>query len=183
MTNSEVNGTSVVTLGGRIVLGEESKSLREKLKSLMAEGKKNIVLNMDDITYIDSTGLGTLVAAHVSAKTQGTSLKLSNLGRKFQELLQLTKLMTVFEVCNTEAEAVASFSSKCNPEQLARSQVLDNDRKNPERKTKCYATRNRGAHHPISVSGDAGKSTNCYRKGRRPVSADSYRQYFDGQTR
>jgi anti-sigma B factor antagonist len=110
MTNSEVNGTSVVTLGGRIVLGEESKSLREKLKSLIAEGKKKIVLNMDDITYIDSTGLGTLVAAHVSAKTQGTSLKLSNLGRKFQELLQLTKLMTVFEVCNTEAEAVASFS-------------------------------------------------------------------------
>ena len=111
MINREVDGTSVVTLDGRIVLGEESKSLREKLKGLIAEGKKQIVLNMDNITYIDSTGLGTLVAAHVSAKTQGASLKLCNLGSKFQELLQLTKLLTVFEVCNTEAAAVASFSN------------------------------------------------------------------------
>ncbi len=58
ITNSETNGTSVVTLDGRIVLGEESKSLREKLKGLIAEGNKQIVLNMDNITYIDSTGLG-----------------------------------------------------------------------------------------------------------------------------
>ena len=111
MTNSEVDGTFVVTLDGRIVLGEESKSLREKLKDLVAEGKKQIVLNLDNVTYIDSAGLGILVAAHVSAKTQGASLKLCNLGRNFQELLQLTKLMTVFEVCNTEAAAVASFSN------------------------------------------------------------------------
>jgi len=111
MTNSEVNGTFVVTLDGRIVLGEESKSLRENLKNLIDQGKKHIVLNMSDITYIDSTGLGTLVAAHVSAKSQGASLKLSNLGRKFQELLQITKLLTVFEVCNTEAAAVASFAN------------------------------------------------------------------------
>ena len=110
MTNSNVDGTSVLTLDGRLVLGEESKSLREKLKGLLAEGNKKIVLNMDNITYIDSTGLGTLVAVQVSAKTQGASVKLCNLGRKFQELLQLTKLVTVFEVCNTEAAAVASFS-------------------------------------------------------------------------
>jgi anti-sigma B factor antagonist len=110
ITNSETNGTSVLMLDGRIVLGEESKSLREKLKGLIAEGKRQIVLNMDNITYIDSTGLGTLVAAQVSAKTHGASLKLCNLGKKFQELLQLTKLVTVFEVCNTEAAAVASFS-------------------------------------------------------------------------
>ena len=110
MTNSTVDGASIVTLDGRIVLGEESKSLREKLKGLLAEGNKKIVLNMDNITYIDSTGLGTLVAVQVSAKTQGASVKLCNLGRKFQELLQLTKLVTVFEVCNTEAAAVASFS-------------------------------------------------------------------------
>ena len=110
MTDSETNGTSVVTLDGRVVIGEESKSLREKLKGLIAEGNKQIVLNMDNITYIDSTGLGTLVAAQVSAKTQGASLKLCNLGRRFQELLQLTKLVTVFEGCNTEAAAVASFS-------------------------------------------------------------------------
>ena len=110
ITSSDVDGTSVFVLEGRIVLGEESQSLREKLKGLIAEGKKNIVLDMSGIEYIDSTGLGTLVAAHVSAKTQGVRLKLSNLGRRFNELLQLTKLVTVFEVCNTQAAAVASFS-------------------------------------------------------------------------
>src|SRR5258706_14841636 len=78
MTNSEVDGTSVVALDGRIVLGEESQS-------------------MDNITYIDSTGLGTLVAAHVSAKLQGASSILSNLGTKFKEILQITKLVTVFQ--------------------------------------------------------------------------------------
>jgi|SRR5258706_2049806 anti-sigma B factor antagonist len=111
ITSSDVDGASVVALDGRIMLGEESQSLREKLKSLIAEGKKNIVLNMSQVEYIDSTGLGTLVAAHVSAKTQGATLKLSNLGRRFNELLQLTKLVAVFEVCNTEAAAVASFSN------------------------------------------------------------------------
>ena len=110
MMNSEVDGTSVVTLDGRIVLGEESQALRQKLKSLIAEGNKKIILNMDNIKYIDSAGLGILVAAHVTAKLQGASLILSNLGTKFQEILQITKLVTVFQVFNTEAAAVASFS-------------------------------------------------------------------------
>src|ERR1700757_4996951 len=95
IVTSEIDGTSVVTLDGRIVIGEESKSLRESLKRLIAEGKKQIVLNMESITYIDSTGLGTLVASQVSAKTQGASLKLCNLGRRFQELLKLTKLAAI----------------------------------------------------------------------------------------
>jgi anti-sigma B factor antagonist len=110
MTYREVNGVSVVALDGRIVLGEESNALREKVKSLIAEGKKKIVLNMDNVTFIDSAGLGTLVAAHHSVKTQGASLRLCHLGSKFQEDLQITKLLTVFDVYNTEAEAVASFS-------------------------------------------------------------------------
>ena len=110
MTDSETNGTSVVVLDGRIVLGEESQALRQKLKSLIAEGNTKIILNMDNIKYIDSAGLGILVAAHVSAKLQGASLILSNLGTKFQEILQITKLVTVFQVFNTEAAAVASFS-------------------------------------------------------------------------
>lgn len=110
MTNSEVDGVSVVALDGQIVLGEESNSLREKLKSLIAEGKKQIVLNMDNIKYIDSAGLGILVAAHVNAKTQGASLRLCHLGSKFQEVLQITKLVTVFEVYDTEPAAIASFS-------------------------------------------------------------------------
>jgi len=111
MMNSEVAGASVVTLDGRIVLGEESQALRQELRSLIAEGKKKIILNMDNIKYIDSAGLGILVAAHVSAKLQGASLILSNLGTKFQEILQITKLVTVFQVFNTEAAAVASFSN------------------------------------------------------------------------
>jgi len=110
MTDSEVGGTSVVMLDGRIVLGEESQALRQKLKSLIAEGNKKIILNMDNIKYIDSAGLGILVAAHVTAKLQGASLILSNLGTKFQEILQITKLVTVFQVFKTEAAAVASLS-------------------------------------------------------------------------
>jgi anti-sigma B factor antagonist len=110
MTDREVDGAFVLALDGRIVLGEESQALRVKLKSLIAEGKKKIVLNVDNIKYIDSAGLGILVAAHVSAKTQGASLKLSNLGSRFREVLQITKLLTVFDVYNTEAAAIASFS-------------------------------------------------------------------------
>ena len=110
MTNREVDGVSVVALDGRIVLGEESNALREKMKSMIGEGKKKIVLNMGNITFIDSAGLGTLVAAHHSAKSQGAALKLAHLGSKFQEVLQITKLLTVFDVYNNEAEAVASFS-------------------------------------------------------------------------
>jgi anti-sigma B factor antagonist len=110
MTNREVDGVAVVALDGRIVLGEESNALREKVKSLIAEGKKKVVLNMANITFIDSAGLGTLVAAHHSAKSQGAALKLAHLGAKFQEVLQITKLLTVFDVYNTEAEAVSSFT-------------------------------------------------------------------------
>jgi anti-sigma B factor antagonist len=109
MTNSEVDGVSVVALDGQIVLGEESNSLREKLKSLIAEGKKKIVLNMANIKYIDSAGVGTLVAAHISATTQGASVRLCHLGRKFHEVLQITKLLTVFDVYDTEVAAVSSF--------------------------------------------------------------------------
>jgi anti-sigma B factor antagonist len=111
MTTREVDDVTVVALDGRIVLGEESNALREKVKSLVAEGKKKIVLNMANISFIDSAGLGTLVAAHHSAKGQGASLRLCHLGAKFSEVLQITKLMTIFEVYNTEAEAVASFTT------------------------------------------------------------------------
>lgn len=110
-TNREVDGVSVVALDGRIVLGEESNALRERVKALVAEGKKKIVLNMANVTFIDSAGLGTLVAAHHSAKSQGAALKLCHLGAKFQEVLQITKLLTVFDVYNSESEAVSSFKS------------------------------------------------------------------------
>ncbi len=110
MNVREVDGTGVVGIEGRIVLGEESAALREQVKQMLASGKKKIVLNMDGVTYIDSAGLGTLVASHHSARTQGASLKLSNLGSRFQEILQVTKLLTGFEVYDSEAAAIHSFA-------------------------------------------------------------------------
>ena len=104
MIDKEVNGVSVVTLDGRIILGEESYFLREKLKSLLAKGKKKIVLNM-----ADSAGLGILVAAHVSAETHGASVRLCHLGKKFHEVMQMTRILTIFDVYDTEEEALASF--------------------------------------------------------------------------
>jgi anti-sigma B factor antagonist len=110
ITESVVDGVSILALSGRIVLGEESNALREKLKHLAAGGATKIVLNMSEIDYIDSSGLGTLVAAHLSAKNAGASVRLCNLGNKFNEVMQLTKLITVFDVYDNQAAAVSSFS-------------------------------------------------------------------------
>lgn len=109
MTDREVNGVAVVEIEGRIVLGEESNAFRERVKGLLAGGKKKIVLDMKNVTYIDSAGLGTLVASFHSARSQGATLKLANLGSKFREVLQVTKLYTVFETFDNEAAAVSSF--------------------------------------------------------------------------
>ena len=109
MTERDVNGVTVLDIEGRIVLGEESNSFREKVKSLLAAGKKKIVLNLANVSYIDSAGLGTLVATFHSARSQGATLKLANLGAKFKEVLQVTKLMTVFETYDNEAAAIQSF--------------------------------------------------------------------------
>src|ERR1700680_4921994 len=110
ITNREVDGVAVLALDGRIVLGEETSALREKVKGLVAESKKKLVLNMGNVTMIDSSGLGALVAAYSSAKAGGASLRLCNLGSQSNQLLQTTKLLTVFEVSGTEAEAVRGFS-------------------------------------------------------------------------
>jgi anti-sigma B factor antagonist len=109
MMNKQVGDVSVVALKGRIVLGEGSSSLRERIKSLVVDGKKKIVLNMANVTYIDSAGLGILVGAHVSAKNQGSALCLSDLGNKFREVLQVTRLLIVFNVFATEVQAISSF--------------------------------------------------------------------------
>jgi anti-sigma B factor antagonist len=110
MTDRETDGVTVLEIEGRIVLGEESNSFREKVKSLLAAGKKKIVLNLSNVSYIDSAGLGTLVATFHSARSQGAILKLANLGSKFKEVLQVTKLMTVFDTYDNEGLAVKSFS-------------------------------------------------------------------------
>jgi anti-sigma B factor antagonist len=109
MTDRDVSGVTVVEIEGRIVLGEESNSFREKVKSLLGAGKKKIVLNLQNVSYIDSAGLGTLVATFHSARSQGATLKLANLGSKFKEVLQVTKLMTVFDTYDNETLAVSSF--------------------------------------------------------------------------
>jgi anti-sigma B factor antagonist len=107
----DVDGITVLQLEGKIILGEESNALRERVRSLLTENKHKIVMNMGNVTYIDSAGLGTLVAAFHSARNQGAVLKLSNLGQKFQEVLQVTKLLTVFEVFDSEAAAIQSFAA------------------------------------------------------------------------
>lgn len=109
MTERTVDGISVLDLEGRIVLGEESSALRERVKNLLGQDHKKIILNMGNVSYIDSAGLGALVASYTSAKNQGAILKLVNLGGKFREVLQVTKLLTVFEVYDTEGAAISSF--------------------------------------------------------------------------
>lgn len=109
VTIQEVDGVSVIGLNGRIVLGEESWALREAVKGLLAGAKKKVVLNMSNVTYIDSAGLGILVATYVSAKAQGASIRLCALGQKFREVLQITRLLTIFEVYDTPAAAISSF--------------------------------------------------------------------------
>jgi anti-sigma B factor antagonist len=111
ITTREVDGVSIVAVEGRIVFGEESNALRAEVKGLIAEGKRKIVLNMKSIVYIDSAGLGMLVAAHLSARAHGASLCLCHIGSKFQEVLEMTRLATVFQLYSTEPAAVASFSN------------------------------------------------------------------------
>lgn len=102
------DGILVVDCSGRIVFGEESSLLRETVKSAITENKR-IVLNLGEVNYIDSGGLGTLVALHTTASTAQGAIKLANLTKRVGDLLQVTKLLTVFEVYNSEAEAIDSF--------------------------------------------------------------------------
>lgn len=114
ITSREVDGVVVLALDGRIVLGEETIALRDKVKSLLGEGKKKIVLDLKNVTMIDSSGLGAMVTAHSSAKSAGATLRLCNLGTRTNELLQMTRLLTVFEVSNSEAEAVSAMSKSAS---------------------------------------------------------------------
>jgi anti-sigma B factor antagonist len=107
----EVDGVAVLALSGRIVLGKESSVLREKVNGLLAGGNKKIILNVDRVGYIDSSGLGILVAMYHAAKSHGASLALCHLGSHFEGVLQITKLLTVFDTYKTEADAVRGLAS------------------------------------------------------------------------
>jgi anti-sigma B factor antagonist len=108
-SNRQVSGVTVVDLSGRITLGEGSTVLRETVKDLLAKGQRKILLNLGDVTYIDSSGIGELVSAFTSVRNQGGDLKLLKLTKKVHDLLQITKLYTVFDVKDDEAGAIQSF--------------------------------------------------------------------------
>jgi anti-sigma B factor antagonist len=99
----------VIGCNGRIVFGDESSLLREEVRTAIHDGAKRIVLNLSDVSYIDSGGLGTLVALHTTAHNAGGTIKLANLTPRVGDLLQVTKLLTVFEVHNSEYEALEAF--------------------------------------------------------------------------
>ena len=109
IASREVDGVTVLDLNGRITLGEGSVQLREAIRDLISKGSRTILLNMGDVNYIDSSGLGELVSAYTTAKNQGASVKLLNLTKKVKDVLQLTKLYTVFDVYEDEASAIGSF--------------------------------------------------------------------------
>jgi anti-sigma B factor antagonist len=106
----QVDGISIMDCSGRITLGEGSVQLRDAVRDLLAKGSKQILLNLGDVTYIDSSGIGELVSAFTTVRNQGGDLKLLNLTKKVHDLLQITKLYTVFDVKDDEASAVASFA-------------------------------------------------------------------------
>jgi anti-sigma B factor antagonist len=108
LTTRTNDGVLVVDCIGRIVFGEESSLLRETLKKAVSENNR-IVMNLGEVSYIDSGGLGTLVALRTTAQNAAGTIKLTNLTKRVGDLLQVTKLLTVFDVYNSEAEAVESF--------------------------------------------------------------------------
>jgi anti-sigma B factor antagonist len=108
LNTHNVDGIIVVECAGRIVFGEESSTLRDTVKQLISKDAR-IVLNLAEVNYIDSGGLGTLVSLYTTAHTAGASIKLASLTKRVGDLLQVTKLLTVFEVFDSEKEALESF--------------------------------------------------------------------------
>ena len=109
-TLRQVDGITVVDMSGRITLGEGCTQLRELVRDQLGKGTKHLLLNLADVTYIDSSGIGELVSGFTTVSNQGGKLKLLNLTKKVHDLLQITKLYTVFDVYDDEAKAVGSFA-------------------------------------------------------------------------
>jgi anti-sigma B factor antagonist len=102
---------TVLDLKGKMTLGEGDELLRDKINSLIQQGRRKVVLNLEDVPYIDSAGLGEIVRTYTTISRQSGSLKLLNLTKRITDLLSITKLLTVFDTYDTEADAVRSFSS------------------------------------------------------------------------
>ena len=109
LTTRQVGDVTVVDAVGRITLGEGASTFRDSIRDLVASGNKKLLLNLAEISYIDSSGIGELVSGFTTVANQGGTVKLLNLTKRVQDLLQITKLYTVFEVFDDEAKAVQSF--------------------------------------------------------------------------
>ncbi len=110
LTTRQVGDVTVVDAAGRITLGEGASSFRDKIRDLVTGGNKKLLLNLAEISYIDSSGIGELVSSYTTVTNLGGSVKLLNLTKRVQDLLQITKLYTVFEVFDDETKAVRSFA-------------------------------------------------------------------------
>jgi anti-sigma B factor antagonist len=109
LTNRQVGDVTVIDAKGRITLGEGSSDFRDTIKELVAKGQKNVLVNLAQITYIDSSGIGEMVSGYTTVANAGGKLKLLSLTKRIQDLLQITKLYTVFDVYDDEAAGLASF--------------------------------------------------------------------------
>lgn len=113
----QIAGVTIVDISGRIVLGEETALLRNTIRDLIALGKKNILLNLGETPYIDSSGIGELVSAYVAVRREGGDVKLLNLTKRVHHVLQIVKLGTIFEIFDNEAAAIKSFTRQENQAQ------------------------------------------------------------------
>ena len=105
----ESGAVTVLDLSGKITLGEDGNLLKDKLQSLLHQNRKNILFNLAQVSYVDSAGLGAIVSAYTTVTREGGSLKLANVTKKLQDLLSITKLLTVFETFDSEEEAIRSY--------------------------------------------------------------------------
>ena len=111
MLTREVHGTIIIDLSGQITLGEACAAIRDEVRDQIGHGFSRILLNLAEVTYIDSAGLGELTAAFTSVRNRGGELKLLNLTKRVHDLMQITKLYTVFDVYDDERKAIASFGT------------------------------------------------------------------------
>jgi len=111
ISERQTGDVTVLDMTGKITIGEGSVALRSAIRRLLEEGRKKILLNLAGVGYIDSSGIGELVSSYTNTEKDGGKLKLLNLTQKIQDLLAITKLLTVFDVYQSEAEAVSSFGS------------------------------------------------------------------------
>jgi anti-sigma B factor antagonist len=112
IVEKQIDEVSVLDLVGRITLGDEKDQVGKKIKEMLGKGKSQIVLNLEGVSYVDSAGLGALVSGHTSAQNQGATLKLANPTKTLRALLNITKLVTIFDICESVDDAVKSFVKK-----------------------------------------------------------------------